>query len=167
MAGGSRYWRHIVSDHHTVRRIFSAAALARIEHAIAESEKTHGGQVVFAVEAALPLARIHHEITPRQRALEVFGLLRVWDTEHNNGVLIYLLLADHDVEIVADRGVANASGDAPWRAICADIERACAADRYVDGVIGGIHATAAVIAQRFPYDPSSVRNELPDKPVVL
>ena len=123
MAHGSRYWRHIVTDHHTVRRIFSADALSRIEHAIADSEKTHGGQIVFAVEPALPLGRVHHKLTPRERALEVFGLLRVWDTEHNNGVLIYLLLADHDVEIVADRGIANADGDAQWQAICGEIER--------------------------------------------
>jgi uncharacterized membrane protein len=167
MAHGSRYWRHIVTDHHTVRRIFSADALSRIEHAIAASEKTHGGQIVFAVEPALPLGRVHHKLTPRERALEVFGLLRVWDTEHNNGVLIYLLLADHDVEIVADRGIANADGDAQWQAICGEIERACAAGRYIDGVIDGIRASAAAIAKRFPHDASAVRNELSDKPVIL
>jgi uncharacterized membrane protein len=167
MGKGKRLWRHIVTDHHSLRRTFDAAGMARIEKAIAESEKTHGGQVVFAVESALPLARVHQGITPRERALEVFGLLRVWDTEHNNGVLIYLMLADHDVEIVADRGIADAESDARWRAICADIERACAAGRCVDGVADGIRASAAVIARRFPYDASTARNELPDKPVVL
>ena len=167
MGKGTRLWRHIVTDHHSLRRTFDAAGMARIEQAIAESEKTHGGQVVFAVESALPLARVHHGITPRDRALEVFGLLRVWDTEHNNGVLIYLLLADHDVEIVADRGIADSESDALWHAICADVEKACAQGRYVDGVADGIRASAAVIARRFAYDASAARNELPDRPVVL
>ncbi|HEV8500283.1 MAG TPA: TPM domain-containing protein [Casimicrobiaceae bacterium] len=167
MANGSRFWRHIVNDHRSLRRTFDAAGLARIEQAIAEGEKTHGGQVVFAVESALPLSRVHNGVTPRARALEVFGLLRVWDTEHNNGVLIYLLLADQDVEIVADRGVADTESDAAWRTICADIERACAAGRCVDGAVDGIRASAAVIARRFPCDPAAARNELPDKPVVL
>ena len=167
MAKGSRFWRHIVNDHRSLRRTFDAAALARIEQAIADSEKLHGGQVVFAVESALPLARVHHGVTPRSRALEVFGLLRVWDTEHNNGVLIYLLLADRDVEIVADRGIADAESDAAWRAICADIERACAAGHCVDGVAQGIRASAGVIARRFPYDATAARNELPDTPIVL
>ncbi|MEP7061669.1 MAG: TPM domain-containing protein [Betaproteobacteria bacterium] len=167
MARGARLWRHVVTDHHTVRRTFPADALTRIERAITESETTHGGQIVFAVEAALPLARVHQQVTPRQRAFELFGLLRVWDTEHNNGVLIYLLLADQDVEIVADRGIANERGDAPWQAICTEIERACAAGRYVDGVIEGVRASAAVIAGRFAYDASAARNELADKPVVL
>jgi len=167
MSRGARMWRHIITDHHSLRRIFTLDALARIERVIVDTEKTHGGQVVFAVESALPLARVHHQVTPRERALEVFGLLRVWDTQHNNGVLIYLLLADHDVEIIADRGIAQVEGDAPWRAICADIERAAAAGRQVDGVIEGIRASAAVIARRFPYDAASARNELSDKPVIL
>lgn len=167
MARGSRYWRHIVTDHHSVRRIFPADAMDRIERAIAEGEKAHGGQIVFAVESALPLARVHQRVTPRERAIELFGLLRVWDTEHNNGVLIYLLLADQDVEIVADRGLASREGDPQWQAICVEIERACAAGRYVDGVIEGIHASAATIATRFAYDPSAARNELADKPVIL
>ena len=161
MARGSRLWRHVVTDHHTVRRTFPADALARIERAIADSEATHGGQVVFAVEAALPLARVQQKLTPRERALEIFGLLRVWDTEHNNGVLVYLLLADQDVEIVADRGIANAGGDAPWQAICTEIERACAAGRHVDGVIEGVRASAAVIAKRFPRDASAARTSFP------
>jgi uncharacterized membrane protein len=166
MASGARYWRHVVNDHHSLRRVFDAAALARIEKAIAASESAHGGQIVFAVESALPLARVHHGVTPRARALEAFGLLRVWDTEHNNGVLIYLLLADRDVEIVADRGLADADSEAAWRAICADIERACAAGRQVEGIVAGVEAAATVIARRYPHV-AGMRNELPDKPVVL
>ncbi|MEO8975105.1 MAG: TPM domain-containing protein [Casimicrobiaceae bacterium] len=167
MARGARMWRHIITDHHSVRRIFTPEAMARIEQVIAATEKTHGGQVVFAVESALPLARVHRKLTPRERALEVFGLLRVWDTEHNNGVLVYLLLADQDVEIIADRGIAHAAGDSRWRAICADIERAAAAGRTVDGVIDGIRASAKVIAERFAHDEAAGRNELADRPVLL
>jgi uncharacterized membrane protein len=167
MARSARFLRHVVTDHYSVRRIFSADALARIERAIADAEQTHGGQIVFAVESALPLARVHRDVTPRQRALEAFGLLKVWDTEHNNGVLIYLLLADRDVEIVADRGIAGADIDVQWQAICVDIERACAAGKHVDGVIEGIRASAAVIAKRFPHDPNAAPNELPDRPVIL
>ncbi len=167
MARAARMLKHAVTDHHTVRRIFTPAALARIEQVIAETEKMHSGQVVFAVEPALPLARVHHQVTPRERALEVFGLLRVWDTEHNNGVLIYLLLADQDVEIVADRGIATIEGDAPWQPVCAEIERAAAAGRPVDGVIEGIRACAAVIAKRYPHVAGRAPNELPDKPVIL
>ncbi len=167
MAHAARFLKHVVTDHHSVRRIFSADALQRVERAIADTEKAHGGQIVFAVESALPLARVHRNVTPRQRALEVFGLLKVWDTARNNGVLIYLLLADRDVEIVADRAIAGGDFDAQWQAICADIERACAAGRHVDGVIDGIRASAAVIAKRFAHDPDAARNELPDQPVIL
>jgi uncharacterized membrane protein len=100
------------------------------------------------------------------RALEVFGLLRVWDTEHNNGVLIYLLLADRDVEIIADRGIAKFVNEGQWRAICAGIESASAAGKHADGVIGGIEAVSALLGQHFPHRRSG-GNELPDKPVVL
>ncbi len=161
-----RYWRHSATDQGSARRIFDDAALVRIQAAIADGERAHGGQIVFAVEPALPLARVHRRVTPRERALEVFGLLRVWDTEHNNGVLIYLLLADRDVEIVADRGIARHVDDARWRDICHAIEAACASSRHVDGVVEGVKATGALLAAHFPAS-TRVDNELPDRPVIL
>jgi uncharacterized membrane protein len=161
-----RYWRHTATDHGSLRRAFPASELDRIQAAIAAGEKNHGGQVVFAVEPALPLGRVHKRVTPRERALEVFGLLRVWDTEHNNGVLIYLLLADRDVEIVADRGIAKSVADEQWRAICAGIESASAVGKHADGVIAGIGAVSALLGEHFP-DRDGSGNELPDKPVVL
>ena len=100
-----RLLRHLFTDRADVHRHFPPEELARVEAAIAEGERGHSGQVCFAIEAALPLARVWSGITPRERALEVFGFLRVWDTERNDGVLVYLLLADRDVEIVADRGI--------------------------------------------------------------
>src|SRR5213078_258951 len=109
--------RHVVTDHLSVKRAFAPDVLSHIEHAIAAGERTHRGQVCFAVEGSLPPLRVLRKLTPRERALEVFGLLRVWDTEENAGVLVYLLLADRDVEIVADRGIHRVVGDAGWKSI--------------------------------------------------
>src|SRR6516164_3158267 len=109
-----RFCRHLATDHGSVRRAFPDAALSRIEALIGEGEVRHRGQVRFAVEPALPLARVLSRVTPRERALEIFGLLRIWDTEENCGVLVYLLLADHAVEIIADRGIDRAVGSAKW-----------------------------------------------------
>jgi uncharacterized membrane protein len=170
MANGSRFWRHIVNDHRSLRRTFDAAGLARIEQAIAEGEKTHGGQVVFAVESALPLSRVHHGVTPRARALEVFGLLRVWDTEHNNGVLIYVQVADKDVEIVADRGFEGRVTPAEWEAVCRLMEEHFRAGRFQAGSIAGVDAIANLLARHFPQAagrPAAARTQLPDRPTLL
>jgi uncharacterized membrane protein len=166
MARTHRLLRHVVTDHLSVRRVFPPAALAQIEQAIAAGEKTHRGQVCFAVEGALPPLRVLRKLTPRERALEVFGLLRVWDTEENAGVLVYLLLADRDVEIVADRGIDRRVGDAAWQAICTRMESAFAAGRFAEGITDGIAAISALLARHFPRE-GRTANELPDKPVVL
>jgi uncharacterized membrane protein len=126
----------------------------------------HRGQLCFAVEGALPPLRVLRKLTPRERALEVFGLLRVWDTEENAGVLIYLLLADRDVEIVADRGIDREVPAGAWQAICARMEAAFRDARLVEGVVVGIEEIAALLAAHFPRV-GAVANELPDKPVVL
>jgi uncharacterized membrane protein len=161
-----RLLRHVITDHLSVRRAFAPAALARIEEAIAAGERTHRGQVCFAVEGALPPLRVLREITPRERALEVFGLLRVWDTEENAGVLIYLLLADRDVEIVADRGIDRQVPPGAWQAICARMEAAFRDARLVEGVVMGIEEITALLAAHFPRV-GALANELPDKPVLL
>jgi uncharacterized membrane protein len=162
----NRMLRHVVTDHLSVRRTFPHAALRRIEQAIAESERTHRGQVCFAVEGALPPLRVLRRLTPRERALEVFGLLRVWDTEENAGVLVYLLLADRDVEIVADRGIDRRVPQDAWQAICTRMESAFREGRFVDGVTAGIGEIGALLAAHFPHT-GETPNELPDKPVVL
>jgi uncharacterized membrane protein len=161
-----RLLRHVVTDHLSVKRAFPPAALARIEQAITAGERMHRGQVCFAVEGALPPLRVLRKLTPRERALEVFGLLRVWDTEENAGVLIYLLLADRDVEIVADRGIDREVPAGAWQAICARMEAAFRDARLVEGVVVGIDEIAALLAAHFPRV-GAVANELPDKPVVL
>ena len=161
-----RALRHLVCDRADVHRALPAAALARVEQAIAEGESRHSGQVCFAVEASLPLARVWNRVTPRQRALEVFGLLRVWDTENNDGVLIYVLLADRDVEIVADRGINAKVGDAGWSEVCHRMETAFRAGRYAEGVEEGVRAVGELLAQHSP-DAGGERNEISDKPIVL
>jgi uncharacterized membrane protein len=162
----SRLWRHFITDRGSVRRAFPAAELDRIEHAIAKGEVTHAGQVCFAIEAALPLQRVWHDLQPRQRALEVFGSLRVWDTEANNGVLLYVLFADRSVEIVADRGIHAAAGDAAWDQICSKVTQKFRDGKFADGVEEGIADIAAVLALHSPRTGPG-RNEISDRPVVL
>jgi len=161
-----RLLRHVVTDHLSVKRAFPPDVLSHIERAIAAGERTHRGQVCFAVEGSLPPLRVLRKLTPRERALEVFGLLRVWDTEENAGVLVYLLLADRDVEIVADRGIDRAVDNTAWQAICARMEAAFRDGRYAEGVTAGIAAISALLARHFPRAGAGA-NELPDKPVVL
>jgi uncharacterized membrane protein len=161
-----RFWRHLFSEHRTARRIFPPAALDRIQRAIADGERRHVGQVCFAVEAALPLSLVLQHETPRARALETFARLRVWDTEHNSGVLVYVLLADKDVEIVADRGIHRQVGEAAWRDICRTMESAFGEGRFEDGAVAGIEAVSALLARHFPRAAAG-GNELSDRPVIL
>jgi uncharacterized membrane protein len=161
-----RLLRHVMTDHLSVKRAFPADVLAQIEQAIRAGERTHGGQVCFAVEGSLPPLRVLRKLTPRERALEVFGLLRVWDTDENAGVLVYLLLADRDVEIVADRGIDRVVDAQAWQAICARMEAAFRESRFAQGVVAGVTEISALLAAHFPRTGAGA-NELPDRPVVL
>ena len=161
-----RFWRHLRTDHRTARSVFPPAALDRIQRVIAEGERRHVGQVCFAVEAALPLSLVLQHETPRARALETFARLRVWDTEHNSGVLVYVLLADKDVEIVADRGIHRQVGETAWRDICQTMESAFGEGRFEAGAVAGIEAVSALLARHFPRAEAG-GNELPDQPVIL
>jgi uncharacterized membrane protein len=161
-----RLWRHLVTDDWSARRAFPSAALQHIEQAIATGERAHAGQVRFVVEAALPLPSVLRGESPRDRALEVFGRLRIWDTEHNSGVLVYLLLADKAVEIVADRGIHRRVGDESWRVICRRMEAAYRGGRFEEGALTGIEAISALLVQHFPRGAPGT-NELPDRPLVL
>jgi hypothetical protein len=161
-----RFWRHLVTDHRVARRAFPPAVLDRIQRTIAAGERHHVGQVCFAVEAAMPLALVLHHESPRARAIETFSRLRVWDTEHNCGVLVYLLLADKDVEIVADRGIHGKVGEAVWHDICRTMEASFGERRFDDGAIAGIEAISALLAEHFPRAAAG-ENELSDRPVML
>jgi len=161
-----RLARHLASDHRAVRKAFPPEALARIESATAAGERNHAGQVRFVVEAALPLALVMSRESPHERALDVFGRLRIWDTEGNSGVLVYVLLADSKVEIIADRGIHRKVGQAEWQSICRTMESAFREGRFTDGAVAGIEAVSALLAQHFPRTGAAI-NELPDGPIVL
>lgn len=161
-----RIGRHLLMTPWQLHRAFPRSTLAAIESAIRAAETSHGGEIRFAVEGALDLMPLARGQSARERAIDVFSQLRVWDTEHNNGVLIYLLLADRDVEIVADRGVHARVGAGEWERICRRMEMAFAQGKYEEGVVGGIGAVAANLVKQFPTSGQD-RNELPDQPVVL
>ena len=150
------------------RRLFSADSLARITAAIADGERRHRGEVCFAVESALGARQVLRGVDARTRAGEAFAALRVWDTAANNGVLLYVLLADHAIEIVADRGLAGRVDEAQWRAICARMEERFRAGDHEGGAIAGIEAVSGLLATHFPQDGTQPdEDELPNRPHLL
>jgi uncharacterized membrane protein len=161
-----RIAKHLLHHDWWVRRYFPPNVLAAIEVAIKAGEATHSGQVRFVVEGALHGAPLFRNQPARERALDIFSKLRIWDTTHNNGVLIYLLLADRNVEIVADRGIDAKVGAAGWEKICAEMESDFRTRDFERGVIKGIEAVSRLMAQHFPARGGG-RNELPDAPVVI
>jgi uncharacterized membrane protein len=161
-----RITRHLLQHHWKRRSVFPPALLVRIEQAIKAGEATHAGQLRFVVEGALDGAPLFHNQPARERALDIFSQLRIWDTAHNNGVLIYLLLADRDVEIVADRGIDGKVGHEGWEKICQEMETDFRAGHFERGVIKGIEAVSREMAKHFPREGSGP-NELPDAPVVI
>ena len=162
----ARIARHLFALPGSVARAFPASALSSVENAIAASERQHGGEIRFAVDAALDPMPLLRGQTARQRALQAFAELGVWDTEHNNGVLLYLLLADHDVEIVADRGFNGKVTTAEWEGVCRAMESALRAGRCEAAVTEGVAQIAALIARHFPPRRREP-NELSDRPAVL
>jgi len=165
-----RLIRHAAAVHWRTRLLFPSATLDAIEQAIADVERTHAGEIRFAVETALTPLHILNGVVPRARALEVFGLLRVWDTEHNNGVLIYVQLADRSVEIVADRGFRDRVGAAEWEAVCRLMEEHFRAGRFKIGSVAGVEAIGNLLARHFPPSlkpPGQSPNQLPDRPILL
>jgi uncharacterized membrane protein len=150
--------------------LFPAPTLDAIEQAIARVETAHTGEICFAIETSLPPLHVLGKVAPRARALDVFSHLRVWDTECNNGVLIYVQLADRSVEIVADRGLSTQVGQAEWEAVCRMMEEHFRAGRFKIGAVAGVDAIGALLARHFPADGSrgrSVGNQLPDRPTLL
>jgi uncharacterized membrane protein len=164
--GIRRIGKHLLEHRWRVRRIFRPDVLAAIEQAIRAGEATHSGQIRFVVEGALDGAPLFRNQSARERALDIFSHLRIWDTAHNNGVLIYLLLADRNVEIVADRGIDAKVGSAGWEEICKAMETDFRAGNFEAGVIKGIEAVSRQLAMHFPPHGGG-RTELPDTPVVI
>jgi uncharacterized membrane protein len=159
-----RIFKHLITPDWKVKRVFPPGSLAAIEAAIRESEKQHRGEIRFAVEAALDFRALLRGTTARERAIEVFSELRVWDTEENTGVLIYLLLADHDVEIVCDRGISARVTQQEWNSICARMEAAFREGNFERGVLSGIEEIGALLARHFPIRATDF-DELSNAPV--
>lgn len=168
--GIARVCRHLFSMPWLLTRQFPPAVLQRIELAIKQSEARHGGEIRFVVEADLHPWHVLKGKQPRHRAIELFSQLGIWDTEHNNGVLVYLLLADHDVEIVADRGIHQQVGSAKWEAICKAMETAFRRREFEAGVLLGLHQIGGLLLQYYPEDgqeAATSKNELPDAVLVI
>src|SRR5271156_2092752 len=165
-----RLIRHATATHWRTRMLFPAATLDAIEQAIKRAELAHAGEIRFAIETSLTPRHILNDIAPRAHALEVFSQLRVWDTEANNGVLIYVQLADRTVEIVADRGFQGKVSDAEWQAVCRLMEEHFRAGRFQIGSIAGVEAIGNLLARHFPAPPNPSalsQNQLPDRPALL
>ncbi len=159
----ARLLKHRWLDDTDAHRALGADALARLHARVQASEEGHGGEIRISVEAGLPLSYLWRDLTARDRAVTLFGKLRVWDTEHNNGVLIYLLLAEHAIEIVADRGLARHVTPAQWEALIAGMRDAFRAGRFEQGLAQAVDAVDTLLRLHFPLQPGQTNpNELPD-----
>ena len=158
--------RHLSASRAVTRRRFSAAVLASIEKAIAAGESRTSGEIRFVVETALELPEVWTGVAPRERALHIFSSLHMWNTELRNGVLIYVLSADRDVEIVADRGAAAHIAQADWEGVCRLMEGHFRAGRFADGSLAGVDAVGGLLERHFPAGERN-RDELPNQPALL
>ena len=160
-----RILKHRWYDESDARRMLGSAGLAALQARVAASEARHSGEIRICIEAGLPLSYLWRGAPPRERALAMFGKLRVWDTEANNGVLIYLLLAEHAIEIVADRGLARRVDAAQWQAIMTGMTEAFRAGRFESGLEQAVAAVDGLLQRHFPLGPGEVNpNELGDAP---
>ena len=163
----ARLWRHRWTDEADVRRALPADLLDRLTRRVSASERRHTGEIRLCVEAGLPLSYLWRDAPARERAIMLFGKLRVWDTEHNNGVLIYLLLAEHRIEIVADRGLSRHVDAAAWQRIVDGMGVAFRAGRFEEGLHAAIDAVDVRLREHFPLAPGQANpNELPDTPLL-
>jgi uncharacterized membrane protein len=161
-----RLLRHLFAP--SARRMFPEPAMARIAEAIVAGERRHTGEVCFAVEPALPWQAVLQGVTPRSQAEDAFARLRVWDTAANNGVLLYLLLADHRIEIVADRGLRGVVSDAQWQAVCRRMEERLRQGDAASAVVEALEAVSELLAAHFPNTAGTVdEDELPNAPHIL
>lgn len=161
-----RWLRHLFTTPLLLRRRFPASLLDEIETAIRDSEKHHNGEIRFAIETALPLSALWRKTTGRQAAIKAFSDLHVWDTQDNSGVLIYLLLADHDLEIVADRGIAAKVGQSQWDDIAHAMEQRFRAGQFREGALEGIRRVSELLTAHFPPGERNP-DELSNKPAII
>jgi hypothetical protein len=161
-----RIWRHWLAGLHPARRLLSGAALAQIEAEVRAAKQAHEGEIRVVVETSLSLSELRMEMTARARALQLFASLHVWDTEHNNGVLIYILLADRSVEIIADRAVAQRIPAAEWASLCTEIAAHCGRGELAAGCCMAVRSVGQRLARLYPA-PGGDGNELPNQPILL
>jgi uncharacterized membrane protein len=163
-----RILRHLLTPYWVLRLYYPRPLLARIEELVGQIEHRHHSEVRFVVAHALEAGDLFRGLAARERALEVFGLQRVWDTEHNNGVLIYVLHAEHAVEIIADRSLARAVPQADWDELGRQVEAEFRAGRHAAGALAAVQGVARLLEQVPPVLPRDAsRNELPDQPLLL
>jgi uncharacterized membrane protein YgcG len=162
----ARILRHLLTNRWTVRRRFPPDVLRQIEAAIGEVEARHAGEIRFVVEGALDLPELVRDEPARARSIELFARLGVWDTAENNGVLIHVLLADRDVEIVADRGIAGRVPQEDWERVCRDMEGHYRQGRFAEGSVAGIRGVGSLLSKHFPGGRPDA-DELPNQPVLL
>jgi uncharacterized membrane protein len=161
-----RICRHLLASRAGTRRRFPKPVLDSIEASITGAELRCSGEIRFVVETALEMADLRAGLTPRDRAIQTFSDLHVWNTELRNGVLIYVLMADRDVEILADRGAAALIPPAQWESVCRQMEEHFRAGRFAAGAIAGVVAVGGLLERHFPRG-SADRNELPNQPALL
>jgi uncharacterized membrane protein len=162
----ARFWKHILMSPLRARHAFGPAVMAAIEREVGVQEKRHRGELRFVVEAELTGAQLWAELSSRDRAREVFAEQGVWNTEENTGVLIYLLLADRRVEIVADRGITARVAEGEWQAICRTMEGHFRDGRFEEGALAGIRAVSDLLAHHFPAQEGNP-DELPNRPMLI
>lgn len=161
-----RAWRHLTATSASGRKAFPDASLKAIEAAIGHGEQMHRAEVRLIIEAAHQVGSVLNGISNRQRARELFGQYGVWDTEDNCGVLVYVNLADRQVEIVADRNVARCVNQQQWQTICQSMTASFATGAYQNGALAAIDAVNQLLHQHFPSHGART-NQLPDQPVML
>lgn len=166
------FWRRLIAhrlwDETDAQRVLPPAALERLRQRVAASEAAHSGEIRLCVEASLPLSYLWRRASARERAIALFGKLRVWDTEHNNGVLIYLLLAEQRIEIVADRGLTRRVDAAVWEQMLAQMRAAFRRGEFEAGLADAVDRIGTLLLQHFPLAAGQDNlNELPDAPRLL
>ena len=162
-----RLFKHRWLDERDTARAVDPAAMDRLQARIAQSESHHSGEIRLLIEAGLPLSYLKRGLQARDRAITMFGKLRVWDTEYNNGVLIYLLLADHAIEIVADRGLSRHVPQGHWQDVLAHMRESFRAGQFEAGLMGAIDRVDEALRAHFALAPGQTNpNELPDRPLL-
>lgn len=162
-----RYWKHFTSDKRDAQRLFSSDALKAITHAVTQAESGTSGEIDVCIEPALPFSYLHKNLHTKDRALMLFGKLRVWDTEHNNGILVYVNIAEHTLELVCDRALAKVVKQERWaeitRLACDELR----ANRYAQGIEWAVLECGRELKAHFPSTDHTEKNQHSDRPVML